>query len=208
MCVYPHKLFRISLNKLHTIILTLNIAIFRCHVQRSIHLTQKLPIVTRFFFKFIEIAYDPATSTHYADALHKSLEEPEEFWADEARRLIDWDKPFTKVLDDSRSPFTKWFVGGRLNACYNAVDRHVERGHGDKVAIIHDSPMTNSVRHVTYAELYDQVARLAGGLRKLGVGKGDRVVIYMPLIPEAIVAMLAVVRLGAVHSVVFGGRVN
>lgn len=110
------------------------------------------------------------------------------------------------MFDDSRSPFTKWFVGGRLNACYNAVDRHVERGFSKKVAIIHDSPITNTVRHVTYEELYDQVARLAGGLRKLGVGKGDRVVIYMPLIPEAIMAMLAVVRLGAVHSVVFGGR--
>lgn len=155
---------------------------------------------------YTEVVYDPKTSTHYGDAYHQSLNDPETFWGNEARLLIDWDKPFGKVLDDSRSPFTKWFVGGRLNACYNAVDRHVERGFGKKVAIIHDSPMTNTVRHVTYGELYDQVSRLAGGLRKLGVGKGDRVVIYMPLIPEAIMAMLAVVRLGAVHSVVFGGR--
>jgi propionyl-CoA synthetase len=97
------------------------------------------------------------------------------------------------------------FAGGELNACYNAVDRHVEAGGGSKVALIHDSPLTKTVKKITYAELLDQVSHLAGALAKLGVSKGDRVLIYMPLIPEAVIAMLATVRLGAVHSVVFGG---
>lgn len=136
--------------------------------------------------------------------MHQSLNDPETFWGELAKEL-HWNKPFVKVLDNSRPPFTKWFVDGYLNACFNAIDRHVNAGLGDKVALIHDSPLTTSVRRVTYSEMYEQVSRLAGGLRKLGVNKGDRVVIYMPLIPEAIMAMLAVVRLGAVHSVVFGG---
>lgn len=98
------------------------------------------------------------------------------------------------------------FVGGELNACYNCVDRHVEAGLADKVALIYDSPTTSTVRKVTYGELHEKVACLAGGMRKLGVGKGDRVVIYMPLIPEVVIAILATVRIGAVHSVVFGGE--
>lgn len=109
------------------------------------------------------------------------------------------------LLINSR-PFTKWFCGGYLNACYNCIDRHVANGNGGKVALIHDSPITNVVRKVTYQELLDTVSRLAGGLKKLGVKKGDRVVIYMPLIPEAVISMLATVRLGAIHSVVFGGK--
>ncbi|XP_041763686.1 acyl-CoA synthetase short-chain family member 3, mitochondrial isoform X2 [Anopheles merus] len=141
----------------------------------------------------------------YMEAYCQSLEQPESFWGDLAEQLIDWDQPWEKVLDNSNSPFTKWYVGGKLNACYNAIDRHVLADKGSKVALIHDSPTTNTVRHVTYNELYDKVSRLAGGLRRLGVQKGDRVVIYMPLIPEAIIAMLATARLGAVHSVVFGG---
>jgi len=140
----------------------------------------------------------------YVDAYKNSINKPAEFW-DEIGHLVDWDKPWTEVLDNSNPPFTKWFKGGYLNACYNAVDRHVLRGNGDKVAIIHDSPLTDTIRHVTYQELYDQVTLLAGGLAKLGVQKGDRILIYMPLIPEAIIAMLATVRIGAVHSVVFGG---
>ena len=142
-------------------------------------------------------------------------------------KLVHWTKPWDRVLDNSHSPFTKWyastptsivglkdrfvlfrFVGGEINACYNAVDRHVEAGKGSKVALIHDSPLTNSVRKITYAELLDQVSHLAGALAKLGVSKGDRVVIYMPLIPECVIAMLATARLGAVHSVVFGGRLS
>lgn len=141
----------------------------------------------------------------YHDIYRRSIEEPEAFWGELAEQLIDWDKSIENVMDDSNSPFTKWFVGGQLNACYNVLDRHILNNKGNKIALIHDSPMTNTVRRVTYNELFEKVSRLAGGLKKLGVKKGDRVVIYMPLIPEAIMAMLATVRLGAVHSVVFGG---
>lgn len=106
------------------------------------------------------------------------------------------------------SIFSSRYVGGELNACYNAVDRHVEAGNGNKIAIIHDSPFTATVQKVSYGKLLDKVSHLAGALAKLGVRKGDRVLIYMPLIPETIMAMLATVRLGAVHSVVFGGKAN
>jgi propionyl-CoA synthetase len=134
------------------------------------------------------------------------MEDPEKFWGEIGSQMISWDKMYDQVLDDSSSPFTKWFCGGYLNACFNCVDRHIANGQGNKVALIHDSPITNTVRKVTYQELLDTVSRLAGGLKKLGVKKGDRVVIYMPLIPEAIMSMLATVRLGAIHSVVFGGE--
>ncbi|KAF5306039.1 hypothetical protein FQR65_LT00754 [Abscondita terminalis] len=140
----------------------------------------------------------------YQEVYSKSLKQPEKFWA-EVAHSVTWTKPWNKVLDNSNEPFTKWFVGGELNACYNAVDRHVENGKGSKIALIHDSPLTNTVRKVTYTELLNTVSHLSGALAKMGVSKGDRVIIYMPLIPEAVVAMLAVVRLGAVHSVVFGG---
>ncbi|XP_021942773.1 acyl-CoA synthetase short-chain family member 3, mitochondrial isoform X2 [Zootermopsis nevadensis] len=140
----------------------------------------------------------------YQESFKRSLEEPEKFWA-EVGQCVTWTKPWEKVLDNTNEPFTKWFVGGELNACYNAVDRHVLAGHGEKVALIHDSPVTKSVRHVTYLELQDKVSRLAGALAKMGVSRGDRVLVYMPMIPEAIIAMLATVRLGAIHSVVFGG---
>ncbi|XP_063699337.1 acyl-CoA synthetase short-chain family member 3, mitochondrial isoform X2 [Culicoides brevitarsis] len=120
-------------------------------------------------------------------------------------QLINWDKKWDCVVDNQSQPFTKWYVNGYLNACYNCIDRHIAEGRGDKIALIHDSPLTRTIRKVTYQELHDITARLAGGLKKLGVQKGDRVVIYMPLIPEAVIAMLATVRLGAVHSVVFGG---
>ncbi|XP_058821035.1 acyl-CoA synthetase short-chain family member 3, mitochondrial [Topomyia yanbarensis] len=141
----------------------------------------------------------------YHDVYRRSIEEPEGFWGELGEQLIDWDILWDKVMDDSNPPFSKWYVGGQLNACYNALDRHILNNKGQKVALIHDSPMTNTVRHVTYNELYKKVSCLAGGLKKLGVSKGDRVVIYMPLIPETIMAMLATVRLGAIHSVVFGG---
>lgn len=115
-----------------------------------------------------------------------------------------------RSLDDTHflmdSTCDSRFVGGELNACYNCVDRHVEAGLADTVAIIYDSPTTSTVRKVTYGELHEKVRILAGGLQKLGVGKGDRVVIYMPLIPEVVIAILATVRIGAIHSVVFGGR--
>lgn len=140
----------------------------------------------------------------YEEVFKKSIEQPEEFWA-EAAEGIDWYKKWNTVLDRSNPPMYRWFVGGELNTCYNAVDRHVEGGRGDQVAIIHDSPVTSTVRKMTYSELLDQVSRFAGVLRGQGVEKGDTVVIYMPMIPEAVVAMLACARLGAVHSVVFGG---
>ncbi|MFP6705555.1 MAG: propionyl-CoA synthetase [Alphaproteobacteria bacterium] len=130
--------------------------------------------------------------------------DPQAFWA-EAAQEIHWTKTWDKVLDDSRPPFYRWFTGAETNTCYNAVDRHVEAGRGEQAAIIYDSPITNSMRTITYRELRAQVARCAGMLRGLGVGKGDRVIIYMPMVPETAVAMLACARLGAVHSVVFGG---
>jgi len=133
-----------------------------------------------------------------------SLEEPETFWA-AAAEAIRWGRPWERVLDDSRPPFYRWFAGATLNTCFNAVDRHVEEGRGDQIALVYDSAMLGCVRRFTYAELQLEVARCAGALAGLGVVKGDRVLIYMPMVPEAVVAMLACARLGAVHSVVFGG---
>ncbi|XP_046376045.2 acyl-CoA synthetase short-chain family member 3, mitochondrial-like [Haliotis rufescens] len=140
----------------------------------------------------------------YDNAFSRSTQQPDEYWA-EAAEQITWHKKWTKVLDDSNSPFTKWFVDGELNICYNAVDRHVESGHGERTAIIHDSPVTKSIQKITFKELKREVEKFAGVLRKYGVEKGDRVLIYMPMIPEAVVAMLACARLGAIHSLVFGG---
>src|SRR5207237_6501177 len=109
------------------------------------------------------------------------------------------------VLDDSRAPFYRWFTGGRLNTCYNALDRHVERGRADQIALIYDSPVTDTKASYTYRELRDLVATFAGALVAQGVERGDRVIVYMPMVPEAVIAMLACARIGAVHSVVFGG---
>ncbi len=133
-----------------------------------------------------------------------SLEHPEDFWA-QAAAEIDWTEPWDRVLDDSRAPFYRWFTGGRLNTCYNALDRHVERGRADQLALIYDSPVTDTVARFTYRELRDAVAKFAGALAAQGVERGDRVVIYMPMVPETAIAMLACARLGAIHSVVFGG---
>lgn len=140
----------------------------------------------------------------YHEAHRESLDDPEAFWTRHVD-LVDWVSPPTVMLDSSNPPFHRWFPDGTLNTCFNAVDRHVLAGHGDRVAIQYDSAITGTRRAVTYAELLQDVSQLAGGLRRLGVGQGDRVVIYMPMIPEAVVAMLACARLGAVHSVVFGG---
>ncbi|KAF4525139.1 hypothetical protein B566_EDAN005081 [Ephemera danica] len=148
---------------------------------------------------------NPFVSREYVETQRRSLEEPRDFWAEVASELC-WNKPWSEVLDNSDEPYTKWFVGGELNVCFNAVDRHVINGRGDKVALVHDSPVTSSLRRVTYRELLAQVSLLAGALSELGVGKGDRVLIYMPMIPEAIITMLATARLGGVHSVVFGAR--
>jgi propionyl-CoA synthetase len=140
----------------------------------------------------------------FDDTYRRSLEEPEAFWAD-AAAAIDWDEPWERVLDDSRAPFYRWFAGGRMNTCHNALDRHVERGRADQTALIYDSPVTDTVATFTYRELRDAVARFAGALAAQGVGRGDRVIVYMPMVPEAVIAMLACARLGAIHSVVFGG---
>jgi propionyl-CoA synthetase len=134
----------------------------------------------------------------------RSLEDPEGFWA-EAAAEIDWVERWDRVLDDSRAPFYRWFTGGRLNTCYNALDRHVERGRADQLALIYDSPVTDNVAVFTYRELRDAVARFAGALAAEGVETGDRVIVYMPMVPEAVIAMLGCARIGAVHSVVFGG---
>ncbi len=140
----------------------------------------------------------------YREVYEQSLTDPDGFWA-EAAHAIDWIERPTTVLDDSAAPMYRWFTGGVLNTCHNALDRHVDGGRADQLALIYDSPVTDTVRSYTYRELRDEVARLAGALAGLGVDKGDRVVIYMPMVPEAAMAMLACARIGAIHSVVFGG---
>jgi propionyl-CoA synthetase len=140
----------------------------------------------------------------YREVHRRSITDPEGFWR-EAAAAIDWHRAPERILDADRPPFYRWYPDAELNTCHNALDRHVDAGRGDQPALVHDSPVTDTVRSYTYRELRDEVARFAGGLRALGVGRGDRVVIYLPMIPEAVVAMLACARLGAVHSVVFGG---
>ncbi len=140
----------------------------------------------------------------YQETYDRSILDPEKFWG-EAAGAIHWDQPFARVLDNSSAPFYRWFPGGKLNTCYNALDRHVEQGRGDQTALIYDSPVTNTIKKFTYRQLLDEVSRFAGVLAARGVVKGDRVIIYMPVIPEAAVAMLACARIGAIHSVVFGG---
>ena len=140
----------------------------------------------------------------YDSVYRASLNNPEEFWADAARG-IDWIRQWDSVLDSEASPAARWFVGGRLNTCYNAVDRHADGERGDQAALIYDSAVTGGSETLTYLELRRRTALLAGVLNRCGVGKGDRVIIYMPMIPQAVIAMLACARLGAVHSVVFGG---
>jgi propionyl-CoA synthetase len=140
----------------------------------------------------------------YDEAYEKSINDPEGFWGQAAENCA-WVKKWDKVLDDSNTPFYRWFTGGELNTCYNALDFHVENGRGDQDALIYDSPVTKTIKKYTYTQLRDEVAKFAGVLAARGVAKGDRVIIYMPMIPEAAIAMLACARIGAVHSVVFGG---
>jgi propionyl-CoA synthetase len=140
----------------------------------------------------------------YEESYRQSLADPESFWGN-AAAAIDWDEPWERVLDESRAPFYRWFSGGRLNTCHNALDRHVEGGRADQLALIYDSPVTGTKTTFTYRELRDEVARFAGALAAQGVERGDRVVVYMPMVPEAVIAMLACARIGAIHSVVFGG---
>ena len=140
----------------------------------------------------------------YQETYDHSMNNSQDFWT-RAAEDIDWQKPWDIVLDDSKAPFYQWFPGGELNTCYNALDRHINNGRADQTALIYDSPVTSSQQMFSFRELRDQVAVLAGALGNMGVSKGDRVVIYMPMIPETVMAMLACARIGAIHSVVFGG---
>lgn len=140
----------------------------------------------------------------YADVYGRWKSDPESFWM-EAAQGIDWDQAPSKALFDDKAPIYEWFSDGMVNTCWNAVDRHVEAGRGEQTAIIYDSPVTHTKQEITYFELRNRVAYLAGALRAKGVEKGDRVIIYMPMVPQALEAMLACARLGAIHSVVFGG---
>jgi propionyl-CoA synthetase len=140
----------------------------------------------------------------YERVYRRSLNDPEGFWA-EAAEDIHWYRRWDRVLDDDNKPFYRWFVGGELNTCYNALDFHVDNGRADQKALIYDSPVAGTVKSWTYRELRDAVALFAGVLKANGIGKGDRVILYMPMVPEAAIAMLACARIGAVHSVVFGG---
>ncbi|MCP3920235.1 MAG: propionyl-CoA synthetase [bacterium] len=140
----------------------------------------------------------------YREAHARSLSDPESFWSEAAAGLA-WTRRWSRVLDDSQAPFYRWFPGATLNTCYNALDRHVEAGRGEQTALIYDSAMLDRVRSYSYLELQREVAVTAGALRALGVESGDRVLIYMPMVPEALMTMLACARLGAIHSVVFGG---
>ena len=140
----------------------------------------------------------------YEQVYRRSRDDPEGFWAAAAEPLY-WHRRWDTVRDDRRPPFHRWFAGGELNTCYNCIDRHIDRGRGKQLALIYDSPVTGTIRRFTFEELRDEVARVAGALAAQGVSAGDRVVIYMPMVPEAVVGMLACARIGAVHSVVFGG---
>jgi propionyl-CoA synthetase len=142
--------------------------------------------------------------TDYAAIHARSRKDPEGFWGEIAQG-IDWTRKWDRVLDSSKAPLYRWFAGGELNTCWNAIDRHVASGRGDQAAVIYDSPVTDTIRTLTYAEMKTRVAAFAGALAARGVTKGDRVIVYMPMIPEALIAMLACARLGAIHSVVFGG---
>ncbi len=140
----------------------------------------------------------------YEAVYRRSLQEPENFWAEAAER-IHWERRWDRVLDKSRPPFYRWFAGGVLNTCDNAIDVHVKGGRADQLALIYDSPVTGSISHYTYRQLLDEVSRFAGVLRAQGIAQGDRVIIYMPMVPQSVIAMLACARIGAIHSVVFGG---
>ena len=142
--------------------------------------------------------------SRYDEAYTRSLRDPEAFWAAVAEDIY-WERRWDRVLDDSRPPYYRWFAAGVLNTCYNALDLHIDRGRGKQRALVYDSPVTDTIKTFTFFELRDEVARMAGALRRQGITKGDRVIIYMPMVPEAVIAMLACARIGAVHSVVFGG---
>src|SRR6201996_5349471 len=143
-------------------------------------------------------------SSRYHEVHARSLRDPEGFWG-EAAAEIDWIEPAKKIFDPTIGLYGRWFAGAVVNTCYNALDRHVANGRADQVALIHDSPLAGSVTTLTYAQMLREVQTLAAIMQDFGVAKGDRVILYMPMVPEAVVAMLACARIGAVHSVVFGG---
>ncbi|MEJ2161648.1 MAG: AMP-binding protein, partial [Chromatiales bacterium] len=143
-------------------------------------------------------------SEDYRSVYRFSVEQPVEFWEAAAKELA-WSKPWDEVLDASQAPMYRWFPGGKINTCYNALDRHVEAGNGERTALIYDSPVTNTKATYSYSQLLDEVSRFAGALAERGVSPGSRVIIYMPMIPQTVIAMLACARIGAIHSVVFGG---
>ncbi|HUE10259.1 MAG TPA: AMP-binding protein, partial [Steroidobacteraceae bacterium] len=143
-------------------------------------------------------------NSRYHQVHARSLSDPEGFWG-EAAAEIDWIEPAKKIFDPAIGLYGRWFSGAVVNTCYNALDRHVAGGRADQLALIHDSPLTNAVTTLTYREMLEEVETLAAVMADFGVAKGDRVILYMPMVPEAVVAMLACARIGAVHSVVFGG---
>src|SRR5690349_9898281 len=143
-------------------------------------------------------------NSRYDEVYARSMADPEGFWA-EAAREIDWFKPAEKIFDRDMGLYGRWFAGAIVNTCYNALDRHVARGRADQLALIHDSPLAGTVIRLTYSEMLREVQALAAVMQEFGLAKGDRVIIYMPMVPEAMVAMLACARIGVVHSVVFGG---
>jgi propionyl-CoA synthetase len=145
-----------------------------------------------------------ARTSRYHDIYARSMRDPEGFWG-EAAQAIDWYEPAQKVFDPDAGVYGRWFTGASCNTCYNAIDRHVARGRAAQAAIIYDSPVTGTKRVISYAELLKEVETLAAVLRDFGVQKGDRVILYMPMVPEALFAMYACARIGAIHSVVFGG---
>ena len=145
-----------------------------------------------------------ARTSRYHEIYARSMRDPEGFWGEAAQEL-DWYEPAKKVFDPSQGVYGRWFAGGVCNTCYNALDRHVAGGRADQTALIYDSPVTRSKATYSYAELLAEVKTLAAMIADFGVGKGDRVILYMPMVPEAVMAMLACARIGAVHSVVFGG---
>src|SRR5262245_55502178 len=142
--------------------------------------------------------------SRYHEVYARSLRDPEGFWG-EAAREIDWIEPAKAIFDPAMGIYGRWFAGAVVNTCYNALDRQVANGRADQMALIHDSPLSNTITTFTYAELLTEVATIAAVMQEFGVTKGDRVILYMPRVPEAVAAMLACARIGAVHSVVFGG---
>jgi len=156
-----------------------------------------------FFYTVRDVVFG-SMPTIYDSVYRHSLDNPISFWA-AAAEAIHWDRRWSTVRDDTKPPFNRWFAGGELNTCYNALDRHIDCGRGKQLALIYDSPVTNTIRRFTFTELRDKVARMAGVLVAQGIKRGDRVIIYMPMVPEAVIGMLACARIGAIHSVVFGG---